>query len=129
MTRILSVDLAYKSHDDIGVALLEQHAQRVTATIIPVPLTGTPDPHTFADWLHDSARAQEAAGICIDGPLGWKAPDTDSLHCRLSERAVRAPGKTGLPPDGVKPRSYLAFTAFSIASLSAAASTASRSWP
>jgi hypothetical protein len=29
--------------------------------------------------------------------------------------AVRAPGKTGLPPDGVKPRTYLGFTTFSIA--------------
>jgi hypothetical protein len=28
---------------------------------------------------------------------------------------VRAPGKTGLPPDGVKPRTYLGFTTFSIA--------------
>lgn len=115
MTRILSVDLAYKSYRDFGVALLEEEPQRTFARILDVPLTGIPEPHRFADWLHETARAQEVAGICIDGPLGWKAPETDSPHCRLSERAVRAPGKTGLPPDGVKPRSYLAFTEFSIA--------------
>lgn len=115
MDRVLSVDLAYKSYADIGVALLDGQDGRTTARILDIPLTGTPDVRAFADWLHDTARAHGVAGICIDGPLGWKAPDTDSPHCRLSERAVRAPGKTGLPPDGVKPRSYLAFTEFSIA--------------
>lgn len=113
--RVLSVDLAYKSYADIGVALLERDADRTMAQLLDLPLTGTPHPERLADWLYETARAHAVAGVCIDGPLGWKAPDTDSLHCRLSEKAVRAPGKTGLPPDGVKPRSYLAFTAFSIA--------------
>ena len=115
MTRVLSVDLAYTSYTAIGVALLERDVDRTMAQLLDLPLTGTPNPGELADWLHETARTHAVAGLCIDGPLGWKAPDTDSLHCRLSEKAVRAPGKTGLPPDGVKPRSYLAFTAFSIA--------------
>lgn len=113
--RILSVDLAYKRHADIGVALLEARDSRVGATIIDALLADPPHPHTFADWLHALARQHDVAGIAIDGPLGWKAPGTEAEHCRMSEKSVRAPGKTGLPPDGVKPRTYLAFTEFSIA--------------
>jgi len=115
VTRVLSVDLAYASYTAIGVALLARDGGRTMAQRLDLPLTGTPHPGQLADWLHETARTHAVAGLCIDGPLGWKAPDTESLHCRLSEKAVRAPGKTGLPPDGVKPRSYLAFTAFSIA--------------
>lgn len=115
MVRILSVDLAYKRHADIGVALLEASGKHITARIIDAELTDPPHPHTFADWLHALATQHDVAGIAIDGPLGWKAPGTEAEHCRMSEKAVRAPGKTGLPPDGVKPRNYLAFTEFSIA--------------
>lgn len=113
--RILSVDLAYKRHADIGVALLEAHDDRIVARIIDADLPDPPHPHAFADWLHALAARHDVAGIAIDGPLGWKAPGTEAEHCRMSEKAVRAPGKTGLPPDGVKPRNYLAFTEFSIA--------------
>ena len=115
MTRILSVDLACKHHRDIGVALLEARDAGIDATIIDAELPDPPNAHTFADWLHTLAEQYGVAGIAIDGPLGWKAPDTEALHCRVSEKLVRAPGKTGLPPDGVKPRNYLAFTEFSIA--------------
>lgn len=114
MIRILSVDLAYKRHADIGVALLEASGKHITARIIDADLVDPPHPHTFADWLHDVAAQHDVAGLAIDGPLGWKAPGTEAEHCRMSEKAVRAPGKTGLPPDGVKPRNYLAFTEFSI---------------
>ncbi|GAB1342995.1 hypothetical protein [Gemmatimonas sp.] len=115
MTRILSVDLAYKRHADIGVALLEVTDAGTSATIIDVNLPDPPHPDTFAEWLHARADQYRIAGIAIDGPLGWKAPGTEAEHCRVSEKVVRAPGKTGLPPDGVKPRNYLAFTEFSIA--------------
>lgn len=113
--RVLSVDLAYKRHADIGVALLDHRDERLHVTLIEPGLPDPPHPHTLADWLHDLAQQHHVGGIAIDGPLGWKAPDTDAPHCRVSEKQVRAPGKTGLPPDGVKPRNYLAFTAFSIA--------------
>jgi hypothetical protein len=115
VTRILSVDLAYKHHRDIGVALLEVRDTSIAATIIDAELPDPPHPQMFADWLHALAEHHAVAGIAIDGPLGWKAPGTEAQHCRMSEKAVRAPGKTGLPPDGVKPRNYLAFTEFSIA--------------
>lgn len=113
MTRILSVDLAYVRYRDVGVALLSHEARRVD--FLDIDLEGPPDPLRLADWLMAQLAQHDAQGLCIDGPLGWKAPDTDSPHCRRSERQLRAPGKTGLPPDGVKPATYLAFTRFSIA--------------
>jgi hypothetical protein len=113
MTRILSVDLAYVRYRDVGVALLSYDARRVD--FLTIDLDGPPDPLRLADWLRTQLERHGAQGLCIDGPLGWKAPETDSPHCRRSERQLRAPGKTGLPPDGVKPATYLAFTRFSIA--------------
>lgn len=115
MTCVLSVDLASGNYRDLGVALLDAAGPTVRASIIPPVHHGRPTVTELCTWLVSLANTHEVAGICIDGPLGWKAPDTDALHSRLSERAVRAPGKTGLPPDGVKPRTYLAFTQFSIA--------------
>ena len=115
----LSVDLAYVDYRDIGVALVtaagEGERRRLSAQALAVPLHGRPAVAPLAAWLMEMAYAHDVRCLCIDGPLGWRSPNTDSPHSRLSERAVRAPGKTGLPPDGVKPRSYLGFTTFSIA--------------
>ncbi len=115
MTRVLSVDLACKRHRDIGVVLLDATETAIAATIVDASLPDPPQVPLFADWLHALAEQHQVAGIAIDGPLGWKAPGTAAEHCRMSEQVVRAPGKTGLPPAGVKPRTYLAFTEFSIA--------------
>ncbi len=109
------MDLACADYRDIGVALVTYAEGHLAVRVFDVPLTGRPAVQPLATWLRALSEEHDVTCLCIDGPLGWKAPDTDSLHSRLSERAVRAPGKTGLPPDGVKPRSYLAFTTFSIA--------------
>ena len=115
----LSVDLACADYRDIGVALViadtDGSIESLSARALTVPFGGRPAVEPLARWLRETADAAGAQCLCIDGPLGWKGPDTDSPHCRRSERLVRAPGKTGLPPDGVKPRSYLGFTTFSIA--------------
>lgn len=104
---------------DIGVALVtydhDGQREQLSARTLNVPLTGRPAVEPLVAWLKEMVDAHDVRCLCIDGPLGWRSPDTDSLHCRLSERALRAPGKTGLPPDGVKPRTYLGFTTFSIA--------------
>jgi len=104
---------------DIGVALVTYHSdgrqESLTARAFDVPLSGRPSVTALAAWVQEMVEVHHVRCVCIDGPLGWRSPHTDSLHCRLSERAVRAPGKTGLPPDGVKPRTYLGFTTFSIA--------------
>ena len=115
----LSVDLAYVDYRDIGVALVTCDGngaeESLSARAFDVPLSGRPSVTALATWLREMVEAHDVRCLCIDGPLGWRSPHTDSPHCRLSERAVRAPGKTGLPPDGVKPRTYLGFTTFSIA--------------
>ena len=115
----LSVDLAYVNYRDIGVALVtcdnRGPAESLAARALDVPLIGRPSVTALSIWLREMVEAHDVRCLCIDGPLGWRSPHTDSPHCRLSERAVRAPGKTGLPPDGVKPRTYLGFTTFSIA--------------
>jgi len=112
----LSVDLAYTRYSDIGVALLRDAADgAITAQFITVPLSGTPTVDTLAHWLDDTAGANDVRCLLIDGPLGWKSPTSSEPHARHSERALHTPGKTGLSPDGVKPRPYLAFTLFSIA--------------
>jgi hypothetical protein len=115
----LSVDLAYMDYRDIGVALVSCAGDgpegSLSARAFDVPLRGRPSVAALSSWLREMVEEHDVRCLCIDGPLGWRSPDTDSPHCRLSERAVRAPGKTGLPPDGVKPRTYLGFTTFSIA--------------
>ena len=50
--RILSVDLAYKRHADIGVALLEARDDRIVARIIDAGLPDPPHSQTLADWVN-----------------------------------------------------------------------------
>lgn len=108
--RALGIDLAVRDARDIGVALVADDG----IVMLPVPFTGRPEVASLALWIRTLATAHAVSVVSIDGPLGWKGPDTDAPHCRSSERVLRAPGKTGLPPDGVKPAGYLGFTRFSI---------------
>lgn len=88
---------------------------QLDASVLRIPFPGRVDDVRLADWIMETAERRDVGVIAIDGPLAWRDPDTDSVHSRLAERAVRAPGKTGLPPDGVKPHTYLGFTSHSIA--------------
>ena len=108
--RSLGIDLAIRDTRDIGVAVVGDDG----VTVHTVPWDGRPAVAGLASWIRELAIAHAVQVVSIDGPLGWKAPATDSPHCRRSERVLRAPGKTGLPPDGVKPAAYLGFTRFSI---------------
>lgn len=96
---------------DIGAALVGDDGVR----LLTVPLSGRPEVPGLVAWIQAAVAEHAVQVVSIDGPLGWKGVDTESVHCRLSERALRAPGKTGLPPDGVKPAGYLGFTRLSIA--------------
>ncbi len=113
---VLSIDLALASFRDVGAALVQATPDGgLTARVIRLPQVGRPTADALVGWMEEVAERERVRCIAIDGPLGWRGPNTDSPHCRLSERAVRAPGKTGLPPDGVKPRTYLEFSRLSIA--------------
>ena len=75
--------------------------ESLSARAFDVPLSGRPSVTALATWLREMVEAHDVRCLCIDGPLGWRSPHTDSPHCRLSERAVRAPGRlvygTGWP--------------------------------
>ena len=111
----LSIDLALASYRDIGAAIVraDEHGH-LHATVLDVPGTGRPTVAALVSFISAVTATEGLPCVAIDGPLGWRSPATDSPHARLSERALRAPGKTGLPPDGVKPRNYLPFTRLSI---------------
>ncbi len=113
---VLSIDLALISYRDVGAALVQSAPSgERTARVIRLTQGGRPTTDALVGWMEQVAEREQVRCRAIDGPLGWRGPDTDSPHSRLSERAVRAPGKTGLPPDGVKPRTYLEFSRLSIA--------------
>lgn len=109
--RALGIDLAVRDTRDIGVAVVGDDGVQ----LYTVPSRGRPDVTVLATWIRELAGVHAVQVVSIDGPLGWKSPTTDSPHARQSERVLRAPGKTGLPPDGVKPAGYLGFTRLSIA--------------
>jgi hypothetical protein len=113
---VLSIDLALASYRDVGAALVQASPEgEIVARVIQLAQAGRPTADAVVGWIEEVAERAQVQCIAIDGPLGWRGPDTDSPHARLSERAVRAPGKTGLPPDGVKPRTYLEFSRLSMA--------------
>lgn len=110
---VVSVDLAYKNHRDIGVAVLERKEDHVHCEFHKVALTGTPQIEPLADYLNALCRERGVSLLLIDGPQAWKHPDNGLIHSRLCERALNTPAKTGLL-GAVKPAAYTAFVTFSI---------------
>jgi hypothetical protein len=110
----VSVDLAYKSYKDNGVAVLSQ----TDAVFEKVELEGKPDADALAKYFVTLCEKHAASVLLIDGPQAWKDPDNGLVHSRICERALNTPGKTGLPftskPRNSKPRHYLPFIEFSI---------------
>jgi hypothetical protein len=111
---VLSVDLANKSYDDIGVVILRQQQGRIRVALLPVALTGGPSPDVLAGFLNMHAETAGIRILLLDGPQGWMALGTGLAHSRRCERELNTPAKTGLP-GSVKPANYLGFVTFSIA--------------
>jgi hypothetical protein len=112
----VSVDLAYKSYDDVGIVTLEKTGSRIEVRPIRLAqrgLRGLPTVQALSDALVDVADQIGAAHIFIDGPQGWKAPDNGLEHARLCEHDLATPGKTGLP-GACKPGNYLDFISFAV---------------
>lgn len=124
----LSVDLAYKDYQDIGVVVLGKAGVRIKASAVPLAARGLrsrPMVEALADGLVTLADEAGAAWMFIDGPQGWKAPDNGHLHARCCERELATQGKTGLP--GVtKPGYYVGFISFAIELFDA---LDNRGWP
>lgn len=114
--RVLSIDLASLDPNDLGIALLTSDAT-IRVELVPPDRLSLMRPlqvGPLADALVALAEGSDCRWIAVDGPSGWKHPDNGLIHSRVSDRALNAPAKVGLPGH-VKPRPYLKFVDFSIA--------------
>ena len=114
--RVLSVDLAYKSYAHLGIVVLDELGERFSAWPLPareLGLEGAPVPQDLARRLAEVCEQLSISTLLLDGPQAWKDPANGLEHCRVCERGLNTPGKTGLP-GGAKPGNYLAFLEFSI---------------
>jgi hypothetical protein len=116
--KVLSVDLAFTAYDRFGIVLLEQDHETIwVRRLTPADLglsSATPDPLEVATQLREACGRLSVSTLILDGPQAWKDPDNGLQHCRVCEQRLNTPGKTGLPGHA-KPRNYLPFIAFSVA--------------
>jgi hypothetical protein len=113
---LISVDLAYKRHTDIGIVTLRRVDGRIRCELIsPALLDGLdpPRPAQLALALHRLAEANHISALMIDGPQAWKSASSGLQHSRICERLLNTPAKTGVP-GFVKPGNYRPFVEFSI---------------
>jgi hypothetical protein len=85
ITRVLSVDLAYKSYEDCGIVVLEAHNNTFSTQVMSprdLDLTGLPSPKDLGAKLAYACRHLAASIIILDGPQGWKHPDNGLEYCR-----------------------------------------------
>lgn len=111
---VISVDLAYRKYSDIGLVVLRLTGE--TIDIEPLRLThlgGDPSSQALAKIICELAEQCQSSIVFLDGPQGWKDPANGLEHCRLCERQLATPGKTGLPGN-TKPQNYLSYISFSI---------------
>ncbi|MDR3572386.1 MAG: DUF429 domain-containing protein [Anaerolineaceae bacterium] len=110
---VLSVDLAYKSYSDFGIAALDQTSGIIECELFDLPSAGSPSPQRLAEYLNTLCARYSISIILLDGPQGWKATNNGLLNSRCCERALNTPAKTG-EPFTVKPAAYCEFVKFSI---------------
>ena len=123
---VVSVDLAYRKHEDIGVCVLSASGRTIEVEFVPFPGGGNaPDPQRVAGACIEICMEHDAQLLLVDGPQAWKHPDTGLAFARWCEQELRTPAKTGLP-GSVKPGSYRPFVEFSIAVFDA---LTERGWP
>lgn len=100
MKRVLGIDVASASWADVGAAAVDFDGDRITA-VVPAPITWPNEPLTpialarTIDWF---AREYAVSAIGLDGPQGWRDPDTDVNLPGVGRRCeylCRTQGKTG----------------------------------
>lgn len=125
---VISIDLATRRYQDIGIAVLIEQDQRIMVDFVRPAvhsLTGMPDVDQLARLITNLARAVDATVITVDGPQAWKDPDNRLLHSRVCERLLATQTKTGVP--GVaKPGTGLRFVTFALAFFD---QLAEKGWP
>lgn len=85
----------------------------IRAELRPLSMRGTPVAEDLAEHIAELAQQIGASLILLDGPQAWKGAANQLPHCRLCERLLNTPAKTGLP-GCVKPANYRPFVEFSI---------------
>ncbi len=114
MAATLSIDLASRRYRDYGFALRREGDPTVE---LPTPedfeLSDPPEAEAFAAAVASFAEAHDVEVLLLDGPQGWRHPDSPIEHMRLCERVLNTPGKTG-PPGNAKPGNFLNYIQFSI---------------
>lgn len=121
MAAVVSVDLAYRSYDDVGIVVFaEDWIGYRTRLVKPaeIGLTGEPNPERLAAALVGLCAERGARVLLLDGPQAWADPATGLDGVRASEKTLACPGKTGQPGQ-TKPANYLPFIDFSIATFAA----------
>jgi hypothetical protein len=111
---ILSIDLAYKSYDDIGAVVLEKSQRYISCETLDLRRDVAPTPAKLAETLSEFCEQKKIRILLLDGPQGWKAKNNDLPHSRHCEKELNTPAKTG-EPFVVKPAPYGPFVRFSIA--------------
>ena len=101
MRRVLGVDVASASWSNVGTAAIDFDAERVTK-VVPAAITWPNEPLTpraLARAIDRFARRYSVSAVALDGPQGWRDPET-SLDLpgvgRRCEYLCRTPGKTGI---------------------------------
>ena len=110
----ISVDLAYRSYADIGIAVVEGSQRALSVRFRRDRPEAQPEPRALATFLVALCQDEGSKTLLLDGPQGWKASSNGLEHSRRCERALNTPAKSGLPGN-VKPRNYGRFVEFSIA--------------
>lgn len=117
MPKVLSIDLACTAMN-VGFCLLTCQVEGQIDCSFPKPgdfgLSDPLVPHDVARSIYQFCRHTGSGVVLLDGPQGWKDPNSDLQHSRLCERLLNAPAKTG-EIGRVKPKAYTRFVEFSIA--------------
>ncbi|MGE3145067.1 MAG: hypothetical protein AB7K35_05735, partial [Pseudorhodoplanes sp.] len=111
---VLSIDLAHKSYNDIGAAILKLQHQKIVVQFIEISLNGKPCADRLAEFINILCDKQNIEIVIIDGAQGWRMKNSPLIHSRQCERELNTPAKSG-EPFVVRPRPYLSFVTFSIA--------------
>lgn len=114
MTKTLAIDLASRRYRDFGFALLaEGEATPQFPTPEDLGLEDPPNAKTFASALAAFCQQENVDLLLLDGPQGWRHPQSSIEHMRLCERVLNTPAKTG-EPGTAKPGTMLRYVQFSI---------------
>jgi hypothetical protein len=116
--RVLGIDVASRSWTANGSALIEYDAagfRRVVPGAVAWP-SGLLTPARLADAIDDFARTHAVDAAALDGPQGWRSPDTPAGTPGVGRRCeyeCRTQGKTGVYPV-TYPRNQRPWIEFSI---------------